>query len=146
MSAFAAIQAALMAALSAAPALAEGRVYADRSRPLAATYDSAISVRMEASNATSATTKTLDWTTAYSIECYARATADLSRGEAVDALLSAVWLRLSALDLRALGVASIILQPNIDWQYDDADSLMAVAVINLQIQHRTPFAALTPWA
>ncbi len=146
MSAFGQIQAAILSCLVAAPALADGRVYADKSRPLASGLDSAISVRMDISSAQSINYQTLDWGTVFNVECYARATETTDRASAIDALLSGVWQRLSALDVLHLGVASVTLLPQIDWQYDDADTLIGCAVIRLQVQHRTPFATLEPWA
>lgn len=145
MSAFASIQAALVAALSAAPALAAGRIYTDRARPLATGFDSAVSVRMESSSAAEVMMGALDWTTAYSVECYARATEGTDRATAVDALLTAAWLRLSAMDAQVIGAMAVTLHPQIDWQYDDADTLMGCAIIRLQVQHRTPFATLAPF-
>ena len=50
--------------------------------------------------------------------------------------------RLSALDFETLG-AHISLDARIDWQYDDADTPLACAVLRLTAQHRTTTPTLT---
>ena len=144
--AFCAIQGALVAALTQAPALAEGRVYVNRLRPIGAAIPSAIVVRLDQASAAGDVIGTLDWVTSYTVECYARAVSGADPAESVDALLSAVWARLSALTPPGLGVAAITLQPTIDWQYDDAETPVACALIRISVQHRTVFADLAPWA
>jgi len=139
--AFASIQAALQAALSAAPALAGGRISANRVRPIPAGQATAIVLRLEQSAGDDSVMGLTAWQTAYTIECYGRASVGSDPSGAVDALLSDTWDRLAGIDLSAQGT-SISLQPQIDWQYDDTDTPQACAVIRLTAQHYTTQATL----
>lgn len=141
--AFTAIQAALLAALQAAPALAGGRISVNRLRPIPAGQDSAIVIRLDQANGTEMVLGLVDWQTAFAVECYARAAAGSDASVAVDALLGDTWARLAALDFTDLG-AAIALDPQIDWQYDDADTPVVCAVIRIKAQHRTQLATLQP--
>lgn len=140
--AFSSIQAAIMAELSAATALADGRIYANRLRPIGAGHSSAIVVRLEQATGTEMVIGTVDWQSSYTVECYGRAATGTDPAASVDTLLADVWQRLSALDFEALG-AHITLDARIDWQYDDADTPLACAVLRLTAQHRTTTPTLT---
>lgn len=142
--AFATLQAALLAALTAAPALAGGRISANRLRPIAAGHSTAIVLRLDQSQGSEEVLGALDWQSVYTVECYARAATGTDPAAAVDALLSDVWARLGALNDATLG-ASISINPKVDWQYDDSDTPVVCAVIQLVAQHRTPRATLQPW-
>lgn len=145
--AFVAIQTALMGALSAAPALADGRIYPNHLRPIGAGVPTALVVRLDQSAASPETLGALDWATSYTVECYARAATGTDPALAVDALVSDTWARLCALDPNNLpGVSDINVQPIIDWQYDSADTPVVCAVIRVQVRHRTTTATLAPWA
>lgn len=141
-SAFLTIQSALIAALAASVPLAGGRIYPNRLRPIAANYGSAIVVRLDQATGTEMVIGSVDWSTSYTVECYARAAADSDPAAAVDALLVDAWTRLAALDLTTLN-ATLNLNPQIDWQYDDAETPVACAVIRLTVQHRTALSNLT---
>ena len=136
------IQTALIAALSEPTALAGGRIYANRLRPIAANQPSAIVVRLDQAQGTEMVLGSVDWSTAYAVECYARAATGADPAAAVDALLADAWARLAALDFTALD-AVISINPQIDWQYDDAETPVVCAVMRLTAQHRTSLAALT---
>lgn len=140
--AFSGIQAAIIAALSAATALAGGRITANRLRPIAAGNNTAIVVRLDSSAGTEFVIGYTDWRTEFAVECYARASAGADPAAAVDALLFDAWGRLAVLDFETLG-ASISLEPKIDWQYDDLDSPTVCAAIRVTAQHRTASASLT---
>jgi len=142
MSAFASIQAAIIAALSAPTALAGGRIYANRLRPIADATATAIVVRLEQTSGTEMVIGTVDWQSSFGVECYARAATGADPAAAVDALLSDVWARLSALPFETLG-ANVSLEPRVDWQYDDTDAPMVCAVLRLTAQHRTTNLTLT---
>ena len=71
--AFASIQAAIIAELSAATALADGRMYANRLRPIGAGHASAIVVRLEQTSGTEMVIGTVDWQSSFTVECYGRA-------------------------------------------------------------------------
>lgn len=145
MTAFATIQAALLAALTAAPALAGGRISANRLRPIAAGHSTAIVLRLDQSQGGEEVLGALDWQTVFAIECYARAAAGADPQPAVDGLLNDVWARLGALNDATLG-ASISINPKVDWQYDDADTPVVCAVIQIVARHRTARATLQPWS
>jgi hypothetical protein len=142
MSAFASIQAAIIAALSAATALAGGRIYANRLRPIADGTATAIVVRLEQASGTEMVIGTVDWQSSFTVECFARATTGTDPAAAVDTLLSDVWARLSVLSFETLG-ANVALDPRIDWQYDELDTPMVCAVLRLSAQHRTTNSTLT---
>jgi len=149
MSAQLAIQQAIVAALAASPAVAGGRVWANRLRPLAAGQDTGVVVRLSLSRAqpVQQLSGPMDWQTVYAVECVARGTAPAQDpAQAVDALLAASWSRLSALSLDALGVIDLRVQPAIDWDYDEAETVLARAAISVQVWHRTAGDSLAPWS
>lgn len=144
--AFQTIAKGIVAALAGAPALAAGRVFANRLRPLPAGVTSAIVVRLDKAVATEVVLGINDWDSAYVVECYARGSVSNDPADAVDALLGDAWARLAGLDAATLGAESLALNPAIDWQYDEADGPVACASIRLRVQHRTPVATLTAWS
>jgi hypothetical protein len=149
MSAHLAIQAAIVAALTAAPAVASGNVKANTTRPVAASSNLAVVVRMTQSRAD--TPQILggpyDWTTSFQVECLARASSGSADPvAAVDALLELVWARLSALNTTGLGVYDVRMQPAIDWEVDDAETPVAAATVSLLVNHRTTSTSLAAWS
>lgn len=143
--AFVSIQSALIAALGTAPALAGGRIYANRLRPIAAGQNTAIVVRLDVADGVEQVIGSIDWQTPYLVECYARVATGADPAAAGDALLSDTWARLAALDFTALN-ASITVNPKIDWQFDDAETPVVCVVIHLTAQHRTALVTLQPWS
>lgn len=144
--AFSSIQTALLAALTASPALASGNISTNRQRPIPAGQSTAIVLRLDASEGTERVLGCIDWQTAFTVECYARgasSTTDLVA--AVDTLLADTWARLAGLSFQALG-ADLIVDPRIDWQFDDGETPMVCAVIRLSAAHRTASSTLTPWS
>ncbi len=144
--AFANLQAALLAALSSAPALAGGNIGTNRLRPIPTGQSTALVLRLDASEGTERVLGCIDWQTAFTVECYARgasSTTDLVA--AVDTLLADTWARLAGLSFQALG-ADLIVDPRIDWQFDDGETPMVCAVIRLSAAHRTASSTLTPWS
>jgi hypothetical protein len=142
MTAHFAIQTALITALQTPTAMAGGRIYANRLRPIAANQATALVVRLDQAQGTELVLGLVDWSTSFAVECYARAAAGTDPAAAVDALLADAWARLAALDFTALD-AVISINPQIDWQYDDAETPMVCAVMRLTAQHRTNLFALT---
>lgn len=145
-SAFIGLQNSLVSALAAAPALSGGRVYTNRLRPVSAGSATAVVVRLDKADGVQMILGAMDWTSAYTVECYARAPGNGEPAAAIDQLLSDVWARLCALDATALGAIDITVAPRIDWQYDDGDTPMVCAVIQLSVQHRTPSDTLQAWS
>lgn len=141
--AFATIQAALLAALNVNPALAGGRISANRMRPIPVGQNTAIVLRLDNADGNEVVLGCTDWQTSFAVECYARAAAGADAAAAVDALLFDIWARLCSLDFTALG-ASVSMAPKIDWQYDDQDAPTCCAIIHLSAQHQTTTASLAP--
>jgi hypothetical protein len=87
-----------------------------------------------------------EWVTDYQIECLARAPAASSEPAAsVDSLLDAAWTRLATMTAAGIGVVDIRMLPEIKWEYDDADTPMAAAIISVQVLHRTNSTSLAAW-
>lgn len=143
--AFKSIAAALVSALAAAPALADGRIWSNRLRPLPAASATAVVVRQANSGGDEAVLGALDWVTSFAIECYGRGATGTDPADAVDALLKDVWARLSAIDAGALGAMAVTVRPAIEWQFDEGETPMACATVHLAVQHRTSMAALAAW-
>ena len=143
MSAFTIILASLSAALLAAPALAGGHISTNRLRPIPAGQSTAIVLRLSQAEGAEYVLGSLNWKSSFTVECYARANAGSDPVAAVDALLLDVWQRLAALSTDVLG-ADISLNPQIDWQYDDAETPVVCAVIQLVALHATSTANLQP--
>lgn len=141
MSAFADIQTKLLAALVATPALASGNVSLNRLRPIPATQNTAIVLRLTNTRANQEIIGSLDWLTTYAVECYARAAAGGEPSAAIDALLVDVWSRLAAINYATLG-ASIDIDPAIEWQFDDVDTPVACATFHLTAHHGTDSTTL----
>jgi hypothetical protein len=143
--AFRSVLAALVGALSAAPALAEGRVYANRLQPLPAGRASAVVVRIDQSASREVVLGALDWATRLSVECYARGQTGSDPAEAVDQLLQDTWQRLRALDAAQLGVMTVDVDSAIEWLFDELETPLACAVIRVTVLHRTPVNSVQPW-
>lgn len=137
-----AIATAIGDALRAAPALAGGRVYANRVRTLPAGADSFVIVRLDRSMSQAAVLGVYDWTTSLAVECYARSVGD-DPAVAVDQLLQDAWARLAPLQIPDVGQMALVLEPLIEWQVDEADGGYVCAAFRLSIVHRTPTASLT---
>lgn len=139
MSAQLAIQSAIVAALLQAPAVAGGNVRANVVRPLSAAQPNAAVVRMLSSVASAGMLGSpRQWSTQFAVECLARSSAPLGDPvAATDAVLTAVWQRLSALTMPELAVSEVAIQPSISWQVDDLDTPVAAAVLQLTVSHRT---------
>lgn len=149
MSAHLAIQAALVALLTATPALAGGNVKANSVRPLAVQSTTGVVVRMLQSRADTprALGAGYEWQTLLAVECLARAAGSGSEpAAAVDALLEGAWARIAAWQpAAALGVIDVRMAPSIDWQVDDGETPLVAATISLTVQHRTQAASLAAW-
>ena len=136
---------AVVAALSAAPAVAS-QVARVRLRPLAATTAQAVVVRPMQSQVTDqtimATGLPVSWTTAISVECYARSSVATAPDVAVDALVESVYARLMA--DTTLGGAVLTLAPkDITWEFDaDGEQTTCVSLVFLA-RHRSPGVTLS---
>ena len=144
-SAFVGLQAGLVAALTESPALAGGNITANRLRPIPASQSAAIVVRLDRSEGQQVVIGALDWSTEYTVECYARAPGGGEPAAAIDQLLVDTWERINALDATALGATDITVNPRVDWQYDDGEAPMVCAVIGLTVLHRTIAGGMQAW-
>ena len=145
MTAFLDIQNLVVDALSASVALAGGRIYADRVRPISQSASTAIVVRLESTSASAQTIATMDWSTQLAVECYGRADASHTAAANVDALLAQVWQRIAPLESATLSLMRLELGPDIEWTYDDADTPMACATLRVTAMHRTTAQNLNAW-
>jgi hypothetical protein len=140
--AFKSITDALVAACMQTPALADGRVWANRLRPLSASQANAVVVRLAQTQSSENVLGMLDWQTQFAVECYGRGTVGIDPTDAVDDLLRSVWSRLSGINAAELGAMSLALNSAIEWQFDEAETPVACAIVYLQVRHRTPVATL----
>ena len=145
MTAFASLVDAVVAALQAAPAVAAGKVFAHRLRPIAASDAAAVVVRLEQTSATAPIIHANDWQTVLAVECYGKTVGVTQADAAVDALLPAVWPRLQGLSASALAVAQVAVDPQIEWLRDLDATAEVCALVRLTIWHRTPSNSLEPW-
>lgn len=136
------IQAGIAAALTGAAALAGNAVQLNTLRPIPEGVNTALVVRLGSTSANEFVLGSMDWSTSYTLECYARVTAGSDPASGADALLVDVWSRLSALDPASIGAISLTLIPQIDWQYDDGATPMVCAVLKLSVDHRANIEAL----
>jgi hypothetical protein len=141
---FQSLTAAIVASLERSPALADGRVWANRLRPIPENKATAVVVRLEQSDAVENVIGMLDWQTRFAVECYGRGVVGADPAGGVDDLMASVWARLAAFPVSDLGAMALTVNPSIDWQYDDADTPMACAVIRVSVTHRTAMTGLAP--
>ncbi|MDO9277133.1 MAG: hypothetical protein Q7U05_01040 [Polaromonas sp.] len=139
--AFTSLVAELAAALAAAPALAGGRIGINRLRPIPAGQSTAIVLRLERSNGSEFVLGTLRWNTTILVECYARAVAGSDPAAAVDDLLQSTWQRLAAFRADLLG-ADVCIDPMIKWDYDDSETPVVCAAIQLTASQSTSTSSL----
>ena len=129
------IQSGIAAALTGAAALAGGAVQLNTLRPIAEGINTALVVRLGSTSGNEYVIGSLEWSTSYSVECYARVAPGGDPATGADALLVDVWGRLAALDPASIGALTLIVNPNIDWQYDDSATPLVCAVFKLQVEH-----------
>lgn len=144
--AFVSLAGAIKTALSAAPAVADGRVYLNRLAPVAAAHNTAVAVRLVQTTGREVALGAHDWASEIDVECYARAATGADPAAAVDALLETVWSRLVGINAASLGAMAVQLNPTVTWQFDDAgETPVACATVRLQVRHRTAVTSLTAW-
>lgn len=146
MSAQIAIRDAVVTTLLQAPALAGGRVVANRRNPVASDMPTQIFVYLEQSASTLAATSgdsRVDWQTQLRVECLARATSTTSADDAADTLASDVYARLMA-DQKLGGVLLDPLEITaMAWAEDELDGQLCGVQIMLTARHRTANNTLT---
>lgn len=142
MTAFAAIPAAFVAALTGGAAVAPLVEHARR-RPLP--DDKATGVTVSVLRADGELFAILngptDWTTQVLVECYARDQAGLSADAGADALVAAVYARLAA-DKTLGGLVGDINLTSVEFDYDAAAVNTACIVLTYSVLHRTSHQTL----
>ena len=138
---------AYVAALLAPTALAGGRVWLNRTRPISQTDDSAIVLSLDTARASEQVLGALDFESEIRVICFVRAVGITAEpAAAVDALLMAAWGRVQAVDNPALGMTGPAQLDGLDYDFADLDSTLVSATLRLRVQHRTTTTSLAPWA
>ena len=137
-----AVRDAIVAALLAAPALAGGKVVANRRRPMAADVSSQIFVYLEDSLASHEIIGFTDWRTRIRIENLARSTALASADDAADALAFDSHARIMA-DPGLGGRAITTEAAAMAWTEDEADPTLSAAQQIFTVWHRCPDESLS---
>jgi len=138
------IRSAIKALLLAAPALAGGRVVANRRRPMAAQDATQVFVYLEDAVATRGEIygAPTDWRTRIRIECVARDTAGIDADSNADALQTLVAARLLTPGALGLLVSDIELQA-IAWTEDEADTTVSACQAIYSAGNRTSGNVIT---
>jgi hypothetical protein len=146
-SAFISIAQALEALLKQDPPVAE-MVMRDRLKPLTPQQVSAVVISIDKAQGQrqGPAEGPTDWGTLFKVECHARSKANVLPSEAVDAILSAVFERLSG-GAESVGLATedLLPDPRIEWDLTESAEGLSCAAIQVRIVHRTQSAQLVPW-
>ncbi len=146
MSAQLVIRDAVVAQLVQNPALAGGRVLANRGRPVPADAPTQIFVYLEQSQATPSSMHgdtRVDWQTQIRVECLARAVAGTSADDAADALGAAAYARIMGSPSLGGALLDPIEVTAMGWMDDEADGQLSGVQILLTARHRTANNTLT---
>jgi hypothetical protein len=128
--------------LTAAPAVAGGRVSVQRRRPMAQATSSQVFVYLEEAPAEARSLgSSAEWMTRIRVECVARDTATQSAEIATDAMAADVYSRLMA-DTTLAGKA-IDLNCHVAWTNDDNETTAAAAQVLAIVRHRSPRHSIT---
>lgn len=142
------IQSLLVAALVAAPVLADGGVVANTLDPLPQETDSQIVVRLIGTQALAQQILggPYDWTTTFTVEASKRVPQGSDPVTTIDPLISAVWARIASLPASptGLGVMAVQLLPSITWEVERLDTLVVTSTLRLTVLHRTASKTLEP--
>lgn len=143
--AFVGLVGAVVALLSAGPALANGFIKPGRNIILPASEAQGIFVRLARSvgDQPFVGATLTDWQTDIVVTCLARAAAGVDGETAVDALVQAVFQRICSAT-PAQGANAWTLLPAIDWDIEEADQTLGGAALRLRVQHRTAINDLIP--
>lgn len=139
------IRAAMVALISASPALAGITVVANRRRPMPRELDRMVFVYLEDSLATPGEIKGAPtrWDTRIRVECVARDTAGANADTNADALQTAVYGALLANP--SLSGQAVDTEPKaIAWTEDEADTTVSACQAIYSVWHQTSGAVVTP--
>lgn len=135
---------AIIALLQSVPALANGRVVANRRRPMAAQDGTQVFVYLEDASATRGEIygAPTDWRTRIRIECVARDTAGANADTNADALQTEVAARLLAAPTLTNLAFDTELQA-IAWTEEEADTTVSSCQAIYSVWHRTAGHVIT---
>lgn len=134
---------ALLAALTAAPAVAGGRIHAGRARPMPAEHASDVTITAPVARGRQVITGNgpVDWEMPLGIEIRARGSDSINAMEALDPLLSSVWARVSTATVPP-GVMAWQMRPEMSIDVEEADTPIAVLRLAVSAQFRTAAGSL----
>lgn len=137
--AFVDLLAALRAHALLHPPLAGGRVECNRMPALPRERDCAVVLRLLSAAGRRGASRDApsDWTTELEIELYHRAGPGEDPIAAIDPLLEATYGRFAEHALALPSVMSVMLDPAVSWDIEEADRPLVAVVLRLQVQHRT---------
>ena len=135
-SAFLGLTDAVVTVLSAATALAGGRIRRGRGVPVPKEHATAIDVHIQRSTADTVLLSggLLQWQSLIGIDLYARAAAGTDGESAIDQLLTDTFTRMGAAT-PPTGVISWTLDPAIQWDVLESDQTLAQASLVLRVTH-----------
>jgi hypothetical protein len=138
MTAFLSIPQAVVDALALAPAIAPGRVRIGRELMLPTEWPDAIDVALDSSRGQAVTLDggVLRWTSLVGLRLRVRAAAGVHGIQGPDALLAAVFSRLSG-TVPADGAMQWQMQPDIRWEVEEADQTVTLCDLLLRVTHLT---------
>lgn len=137
-SAHMALRAAVVQLLLAPPAMAGGRVVANRKRPMAEQDASQVFVYLEESTPERGAINgaPVDWSTRLRIECVARPATPDSAETVADALATQAWTRLQA-DTTLGGLCGDLASNGIAWTEDESNATLSACQLLFTATHRT---------
>jgi hypothetical protein len=141
-SAFSKITGALVQLVEAEPPIADA-VYRARSRAVPQSIRRAINVQFDIGlpQPGAINGAPVDWTSKFSIECFARADAEQNNDEAVDPLLMEVYRRIAA-DTTLGGLVDNVGEPMIEAEYTADGERTGWVRMTYPIEHRTQQSTL----
>lgn len=130
---------ALVASLSAAPAIAGGNIQRHRTRPVADGVAQAVSLRVLGSTPQplAGMGAPIDWSTRIGIECVGRAGVDSTADQAAGPVLQAVHSRLCADAALPAAGFDLMPWPELSWDQEDTDERIGAVIAIYTVRHRT---------
>lgn len=121
--------------------LAGGRVYVNRTRPLASDKDTAVVVRLgrSASQEVRQLGGRTSWNTMIEVECYGRDSAADVPGTAADLVLEQLFENLASASDLGYGVMDVepLAGDTLHWDFDQLDVSVACVMARFLVKHQT---------
>lgn len=137
--AFSSVAAQILAVLQAAPPLGSGNV-TDVDEPPSQDWPDAVVLVLDSSDPNPRLSNHCTWTTAFTVRCFGRATADAKARDVADALLQASYERLFSSVQPFTG----ILPGRVTFETDEADTDLACYTFRFTVPHQAMTASLLP--